>query len=205
MIGSRFPTVTATVATRVLEDTGTGRLTEFLYDDGANDEALVCAAHGGRIEPGTGAQAIELAARLPNATCWARLGYDDAAEEFEQWHPASSAIDPEDYPLLETIADRGFETVVSLHGLADGGVLVGGGIDTAVKRDVRDRLDGALEVPVETVSEGRYASVRPANFVNWLAREGTDGLQLEQGPAVRDEAADAVVAVLEALVTEDRI
>lgn len=190
-----------TLTTNVLEVTETGHCTELLYDDGG-DDVLVCAAHGGRVEPGTGEQALELATRLPSATCWACLGYENGGEAFDRWHPASTAIAPDDYPLLAEIADRGFETVISLHGTADDRVIVGGGIDAAVKRRVRDRLEDALDdAAVEAVSSGPYAGVSPDNFVNWLAADG-GGLQLEQSPTVRGDetATDAVVGALGDLV-----
>jgi len=192
------------LTTRVLDVTDTGHRVELLYDDGENDEVLVCAAHGGRVEPGTGEQALELATRLPDATCWACLAYDDDGDEFEQWHPASTAIDPADYPLLGRIADRGFRAVISFHGIAGDGLLVGGGIDDDVKREVAERLDDASEAVVETVSEGPYAGVHPENFVNWLARD-RGGLQLEGSPAVRDREPGPVVATLAELVGERRI
>lgn len=189
-----------TITTRPLESTETGHLTELLYDDGSNDEVLVCAAHGGEVEPGTAEQALELATRLPTASCWACLGYDER-DAFDEWHPPSSAIGPEEYPLLAEIADRGFETVISLHGLSDDRVLVGGGIDADAKRAVASRLEAALTLPVETVSDGPYAGASPNNFVNWLAADG-GGLQLEQGLPVREREADAVVSTLEAALAD---
>ncbi|ELZ14675.1 hypothetical protein C477_19879 [Haloterrigena salina JCM 13891] len=189
----------ATVRTHRLEETDTGHYTEFLYDDGENDEVLVCAAHGGQVEPWTAEQAIALTTRLPSASCWACLGYDDLRNPFELWHPPSSSFSPEEYPLLDEIADRGFETVVSFHGLGADRVLVGGGTDTETKRRVSDRLETAVSAPVESVSSGPYAGVSPNNFVNWLSRDGAGGLQLEQSRAVRDEERAAVVGALEAL------
>ncbi|WP_049922789.1 poly-gamma-glutamate hydrolase family protein [Halopiger djelfimassiliensis] len=194
-----------TLTTRHLERTETGRYTELLYDDGANDAVAVCAAHGGRVEPGTAEQALELATRLPEATCWACLGYAETGSAFDLWHPPSSAISPAEYPLLEHIADRGFETVISLHGLADDRVIVGGGVDDGVKRRVGQRLETAVSHPVETASDGPYGGVSPDNFVNWLAREGRGGLQLEQSPAVRDSESDAVVSTLAGLVEDGRL
>ncbi|QRV16201.1 poly-gamma-glutamate hydrolase family protein [Haloterrigena salifodinae] len=189
----------ATVRTHRLEKTDTGHYTELLYDDGANDEVLVCAAHGGQVEPWTAEQAIALTTRLPSASCWACLGYDDQRKPFELWHPPSSSFSPEAYPLLGEIADRGFETVVSFHGLGDDRVLVGGATDAETKRRVSDRLETAVSAPVESVSSGPYAGVSPNNFVNWLSRDGAGGLQLEQSRAVRDEERVAVVGALEAL------
>lgn len=192
------------ITTHPLDVTPTGHRTEFLYDDGTNQDVLVCAAHGGRIEPGTAEQAIELATRLPAATCWACLGYDDESDEFERWHPPSTAIDPDGYPLLADIADRRFHRVVSLHGLADEGLLVGGGIAPEIKQLVGDRLDAVVAPETRTVSSGEYAGVHPDNFVNWLAKEG-GGLQIEQGPSVRTDQGDAVVAELARLLTDNRI
>lgn len=191
-----------TFTTAPLDETPTGHCTELLYDDGASDDLLVCAAHGGGVEPGTAEGAIELATRLPEATCWARLGYD-REDAFGAYHPPSTAIDPADHPLLASIADRGFATVVSLHGLADEAVLVGGGTDEATKRAVADRLDRALPADVDTVSQGEYAGVSPENFVNWLGEGG--GLQVEMGPTVRAERGDAVVSALAALRAEGRL
>lgn len=191
------PDTGASFRTHRLERTETGRYTELLYDDGRNDDVLICAAHGGGIEPGTAEQAVDLAARLPRASCWACLGYDERRSAFEQWHPPSSAFSPDEYPLLAAIADRGFETVVSLHGLGDDRVLVGGGIDAETKRHVSDRLEAAVTAPVEPVSTGQYAGASPNNFVNWLSRDGAGGLQLEQSRAVRIDEHEAVVSVLE--------
>jgi phage replication-related protein YjqB (UPF0714/DUF867 family) len=181
--------------------TDTGHLTEFLADDGRNEDVLVCAGHAGDVEPGTGELAIELAARVAGSTCWATFGYDDADGAYDAWHPPSKAITPAEYPLLGDIADRGFDRVVSIHGLGDDEVIVGGGIDGERKERVRDRLDGALSVPVRTVSEGPYAGVHPENFVNWLAADG-GGLQLELGETARAVAADAVLDELERVMRE---
>jgi len=181
------------ITTHPVADTDTGHLTEFLYDDGENAGTLVCAGHAGDVEPGTGEQAVELATRL-GATCWACFGYDDRGA-FEAFHPPSSGISPAEYPLLGRIADRGFARVVSLHGLGSEGVLVGGGIDEAVKKRVRDRLAGALTADVETVSSGQYAGTSPENFVNWLAADG-GGLQLELCERARIVESDAVLDVL---------
>jgi len=192
------------IETRPLEVTPTGHRTEYLYDDGENDGILVCAAHGGEVEPGTAEAAIELATRLPSATCWAVLGYDDESA-FDRWHPPSTAIEPGDYPLLARIADRDFETVVSLHGLAEDGLLVGGDVDAATRELVRDRLDPVVTADARTVSEGEYAGVHPDNFVNWLAAGDDGGLQIEGGPRVRARGSGGVVDALADLLSSDSI
>lgn len=197
------------MTTNLLAVTNSGHLTEFLSagttpETGTTGEVLVCAAHGGHIEPGTAEQAVELTARLPRTTCWGCFGYDDS-DAFDQWHTPSTAIRPENHPLLDRIADRQFETVISLHGLATDGMLVGGDIDRNIKQHVCSRLDDALAADVEAVAEGPYAGVSPHNFVNWLADGENGGLQLEQGPTVRDNEAETVIDVLEELIAENRL
>jgi phage replication-related protein YjqB (UPF0714/DUF867 family) len=177
------------IATNPADATDTGHLTELLYDDGENDDCLVCALHGGAVEPGTAEAAVELATRT-SATCWALLGYDEDGA-FETYHPPSSSITPEQYPLLERIADRGFERVLSLHGLAEDAIVVGGGTDPARKARVRDALAEAVPLPVRTASEGPYGGVNPDNPVNYLAA-GDGGVQLELGPPARSTHAGAI-------------
>lgn len=190
-----------TLLTNPVEVTETGHLTELLYDDGDNDDVLVCAGHGGAVEPGTAEQAIELATAL-GATAWATLGFDGDVGAFEAFHPPASEIDTETYELLDSIAARGFDSVVSLHGLESDEVLVGGAVAETTKTTVRDRLDAALSVPVSVASpEGPYAGTNEANFVNWLAASG-HGLQLEQGDTARRRESSAVRATLESLLED---
>lgn len=187
------------LTTNPIDVTETGHLTELLYDDGENDDVLVCAAHGGAVEPGTAEQALELATRI-DASCWACVGFDGDCGAFEAYHPPSSAIDTETYDLLGEIDERAFETVVSLHGLGDDRVLVGGGINHGRKVRVREQLDSALSVPVAVADEdGEYAGTARNNFVNWLA-SGGGGLQLEEGQTARAEESDAVVGTLQRLI-----
>jgi len=189
------------LTTNPIEVTDTGHLTELLYDDGENDEVVVCAAHGGAVEPGTAEQAIELATRI-GATCWACTGFDSDVGAFDAFHPPSSAITPETYDLLDAIDDRAFETVISLHGLGDDRVLVGGGIDPARKRRIRDRFDDALSVPVAVATgDGAYAGTAEENFVNWLAA-GRGGLQLEQGQTARSDESEAVLSTIRGLLRD---
>jgi len=178
---------------RLLSKTESGHLTEALVDDGNNDQILVCAAHGGNIEPGTHEQAFELANKLPNVSCWARLGYDTAVGAFDAWHVPSTDIRPGDHPLLTRIATRGFGLVISLHGCTDDAVLLGGRIPYRYKKGLQKRLENRLSAPVEPVFTGSYAGLHPDNFVNWL---GTWGIQIEQGRAVRDRSPGAIVSAV---------
>lgn len=182
-MGRRF------ISTQPIETTDTGHLSELLYDDGEQEEMLVCAGHGGAVEPGTAELALELATRT-TASCWATLGYEDSGSAFETFHPPSTALQPERYPLLDRIADRGFDRVLSIHGLAEEAVLVGGAVDERIKQRAVDALEESLSLPVRVATESEYAGTHPENFVNWLAADGC-GLQLELGPAARGSDADA--------------
>lgn len=182
------------ISTRPIETGETAHLTELLYDDGENDDTLVCAGHGGAVEPGTAEIALEVATNS-EASCWATLGYESDGSAFERFHPPSTAIGTDRYPLLAELADRGFDRVLSIHGLADDEVLVGGGVDGRTKRRAVAHLDERLSVPVATASEAEYAGTHPENFVNWLAA-GEGGLQLELGPTARGNEAETTRSTL---------
>jgi phage replication-related protein YjqB (UPF0714/DUF867 family) len=174
------------ISTQPVEVDETGHLLELLYDDRDNEETLVCAGHGGAVEPGTAELALEVATATDEASCWATFGHANEGSAFERFHPPSTALSREKYDLLDEIADRGFDHVLSIHVLADDEVLVGGGTDEATKDQVAQRLDDSLTVPVRVAGEGQYAGTHPENFVNWLSETG-GGLQLELGPTVRGE------------------
>jgi Phage-related replication protein len=179
------------LTTHPVEVTPTGHLVELLYDDGETDGLLFCAGHGGDVEPGTAELGLELATGHETAACWATLGQESGGGAFDSWHPPSTSITPAEYPLLDSIADRGFQTVVSIHGLADDEILVGGAVDERVKTRVARHLDADVSVPVAVASDGQYAGTHPENFVNWLANDDA-GLQFELGPTARGPAADTL-------------
>ncbi|THE65685.1 hypothetical protein D8Y22_05790 [Salinadaptatus halalkaliphilus] len=191
-----------TITTYPIAVTDTGHLLEQLYDDGETDELLFCAGHGGDVEPGTAALGLELATGHETAAYWATLGHESDGSAFDAWHPPSTAIDPAEYPLLGRIADRGFETVISIHGLADDEILVGGGLEEPTKTRVARHLEDAVPVPVSVATDRQYAGTHPDNFVNWLAADGA-GLQLELGPTVRGSQADALERSLRSLLERD--
>ena len=188
------------ISTQPVEVDDTAHLLELLYDDGSNAETLVCAGHGGAVEPGTAELAVELATATEDTTCWATFGHESDGSAFDRFHPPSTALSPEEYELLGEISERGFTHVLSIHGLADDEVIVGGGTDEQTKTQVAQRLDNSLDVPVRVATEGQYAGTHPDNFVNWLA-ESDGGLQLELGPSVRSDQRgqlrDELLAVLE--------
>jgi len=174
--------------------TDTGHLTELLYDDGESDGTVVCAFHGGDVEPGTAELALEVATRVPSVVCWAVLGYDDGGA-YDAWHPPSKAVGPGEYRLMDRVVDRGFRQVLSLHGLAEEAVVVGGRAPADRRASVCERLDAALPLPVRTATDGPYAGRHRSNPVNRLA-VGPGGVQVELGPAARGDHAERTVAAL---------
>lgn len=195
------------ISTQPVEVDDTAHLLELLYDDGDNDETLVCAGHGGAVEPGTAELAVEVATATDDATCWATFGHEGEGSAFDRFHPPSTALSPEEYELLGRISDRGFAHVLSIHGLADDEVIVGGGTDDQTKERVAERLDSSLDAPVRVAGKGQYAGTHPDNFVNWLAAAG-GGLQLELGPTVRgdqrSQLREELLAVLENMASVTR-
>lgn len=191
------------ISTQPVEVGETAHLLELLYDDGGHDGTVICAGHGGAVEPGTAELALEVAMNDDTATCWATMGYEGNGSAFDRFHPPSKAIDPAEYPLLGKIADREFEHVLSIHGLADDEVLVGGGTGKETKEAVANRLDETLSIPARVTENGQYAGTHPENFVNWLAESG-GGLQLELGPTARSAEATELNAELSALLAEWR-
>jgi len=191
------------ISTRPVEVDETAHLIELLYDDGSHDETVICAGHGGAVEPGTAELALELAMADESATCWATLGYEGDGSAFDRFHPPSKAINPPEYPLLGEIADRGFAHVLSIHGLADDEVIVGGATDGETKTGVAERLGDVLSVPVRVANGGQYAGTHPENFVNWLAASDR-GLQLELGPTARSDEAEELKRAVTAVLAEWR-
>ena len=135
--------------THTVEETTTGRLVELLYDDGETDGLLFCAGHGGQVEPGTAELALELATGDDTAACWATLRYESDGSAFDSWHPPATAVSPARYPLLDTVADRGFKTVVSIHGLADDA-----GLQLELGRTARGAQAGRVERSLRALLAG---------------------------------------------------
>ncbi len=182
-----------------------GCFVEELVDDGTADGLVALAPHGGHVEPGTGLQAARLAARATargvGAACWRCRGTAEAGA-FDRWHVPSIELDPAALPLLARVADRGFDRTVAFHGCRRAGVLVGGAAPGPEKRRVADSVARVVDAPVRVVSRGPYGGTSPENVVNWLP-DGPGGVQLEQGPSVRDEAWRAVADAVAAAVTDD--
>jgi phage replication-related protein YjqB (UPF0714/DUF867 family) len=181
---------------------------EQLVDDGVHSGLLVAAPHGGGIEFNTDIQAEYLASLLPGVSSWICKGWREPNGAHTRWHVGCNDMSPNSFAGLAAIAHRGFKHVVTLHGMSDAGVIIGG----RAPAELREHLGAAIAeaiadpgVPVVVAGDvGPYRGVDPANIVNWLTADGESGIQIEQGTAVRNlywaPIAEAIAEVLEPLI-----
>lgn len=182
-----------------------GGVVERLTDRG-DDALIACAPHGGSVEINTDMQAHRLAARLGDrrATAWSCEGWSTDGDAFDRFHVRSSDVDPRSFPLLSSVADRGFDYAVSFHCHDTDGILVGGRAPERVRQAVGAAVaDAVSDDSIEVRYEGQYMGRRSENFVNWLTADGDSGVQLEQSPYVVKyrwrEVVDAVAIAFESL------
>ena len=169
---------------------------EYLTEHG--ETSLVATApHGGRVEYQTNEQA-ELVAQSLDATEWGCFGYNSGGGAYDRWHITSTEISRHSFPLLDTIADRGFAHAVSFHGFTKDGIAVGGGASRELKErfceEIEAATDGRYDVYIPN-DQSPYAGLSRRNFVNWLT-ESDNGIQIEQ---CRDARVDDYEVVAEAV------
>lgn len=210
--GDRFE---ATIDTTVIDPAATeaearaGRaLLERLVDDDNDGPAglVIVAPHGGAIEARTDDQALLAQAALADlgAVCWYCQGWRPGGGAAERWHITSTDIATDSFPLLQSIAGRGFTHAVSFHGFDIDGrrpdIVVGGGAPAALKAVmaamVAEAVTGrGLSVGLASEGDPRGGAER-RNLVNRLTASGGNGVQIEQQRRARDEAwADIASAV----------
>lgn len=165
------------------------------------DRIVVCAPHGGLIEPWTNSQARILNEAV-DATAWVCRGTWPGGGAFDRWHITANDVHPDSFPGLARVADRGFDHAVAFHGWAREGVGIGGTAPAPLREAVRDAVAAVLpeSIPVRLVTDGPCSGTNPGNVVNRLVRGERGGIQLEQSLRARDdhsdEIAEAVVDVL---------
>lgn len=177
-----------------------GELVERLADDGSQRHLIAIAPHGGEIEKNTDEQAERVAERLgPQlATAWRCKGWRPDGGAFARWHITSADLNPECFPLLNSVISRGYRHAVAFHGFDDEpGVLIGGTAPIGVKKRLARRigqvLPDGLEARVAFPAE-RYGGDDASNIVNRLSP--CAGIQIEQGPSAREDYANAIADVV---------
>jgi phage replication-related protein YjqB (UPF0714/DUF867 family) len=173
---------------------------ERLVDDGVNKGLVVCAPHGGTIETRTDLQAEAVTEAL-GCSSWICKGWRQGGGSYERWHITSTKISRNSFPGLDLIADRDFAHAISFHGMASGGVLIGG----AAPFDLREKVRAAIATELSNTSvsvtlaveDDEFNGDSAYNFVNWLTQGGAGGVQIEQGLKVRidhwQRVADGVI------------
>jgi phage replication-related protein YjqB (UPF0714/DUF867 family) len=208
---------TATVSAQVVAEDLTeqeaeerGEFIERLSDDAVQSALLVLAPHGGDIEPHTDDQATQVALRVDGATVWLCKGFSTGPGRAARFHITSDEIREECFPLLGSVAARGFQYAVSFHGFVQPAptVLVGGAgpawlrlwVAAAVRRTV---AESGITVRVARKGEP-FNGDDPANIVNRLTLGGRGGVQLEQTIEARSDhglaIADAVAGVFRSVL-----
>ena len=190
----------------VRHNVANGSVTERWYD-GARDDLVLLAPHGGSIEPSTAAQvkAIATGTGLPAWTCTGHSQTDTSA--FTRFHVTSADISPNEYPLLAHAYELSPARAVSFHGMSNDGIKVGGRAQTAVKQHVCAALQEALpsSVMIESVPWGPYCGITRANIVNEVTASGESGIQIEQSRTVRDNHGETVSQTVVTALDELRV
>lgn len=199
----------ATIDTRVtrseLSDEKARAQSEFverLTDYGSQRWLVAIAPHGGSIEPHTDAQAERVGTVLGSdrASVWRCRGFKSGGGAVARWHITSTDIHAPSFPLLQTIADRGFTYAVAFHGFTGEDVIIGGAADDAIKEAMVEAispvLDGSgIAVRLATASDGLNGN-SPRNIVNRLTAGGRNGVQIEQPRRARDDYGEAIATAV---------
>ena len=165
-----------------------------LLDDDHNRDLLVLAPHGGEIEPHTDDQAEHVKKLLADlgVSCWRCKGWKPDGGAVARWHITSTDISTASFPLLATVAARGFRHAVSFHGFIEDGrpdILIGGAAPDPLKRVMRAVIASAVAgtgLRVEIASPGDpLDGADEANIVNRLTTDQHNGIQIEQQPRAR--------------------
>ena len=193
-------------STTVTHTTAHGTLTETVQA-GPHTDVVVLAPHGGSIEPQTAVQAQQLASCIDCPAWFCRGTTTTDRSAFSEFHTPSHKLTAEQFPTVQQITDTEPSLAVSIHGMKESGVYIGGRITRTLQEELRSVLRQRLPdtVPVEIHNRGSYAGVLRSNIVNRVTASGRHGLQLEQGWDVRHRHTDvcpqAVADVLTTAVT----
>lgn len=213
-----------------------GLYIERVRDDGSSSVCLITAPHGGILEAKTADQADACATEL-GCSLWVAEGYSRtyttggfgtaAASAYARFHITSTQLSFRSYPLLGTLAQRGFTYAIAFHGISDvtaaalgGGatsVLVGGNAPEALREAIATEVEAIVgftgagySARAATPDDSPFAGNDADNYINLITGTVTDGvftssdagIQIEQSSSVRaafwQEIAQAVATVIAA-------
>jgi len=178
---------------------------EKAFDNVLYNDFICIAPHGGDIDLKTDFQAESVHARISGSSLWMCKGYKKGGGAFTAWHVTSNDISPGSYPELKKIVSTGrkFTQCVAFHGMATGGVLIGGLAPIEVKQSLQKAIltridDPGISVRIATPRD-ECNGMSKRNIVNWLTKDGASGVQIEQDTLVRKKywmsICDAVVEI----------
>lgn len=193
-----FEGILDTRITRSLTEDQARMESEFIEQldetDAKHRGLVVCAPHGGDIEPHTDELAEGVFAMLrrqgKGVSCWRCKGWKQRGGAHERWHITSTQISPRSFPLLGQIAARGFGHALAFHGCKGKMLLIGGRALTGLKDEIAQalRVIKGLERRVRVAQPGSaYGGGEQANLVNWLTARGAGGVQIELPLDVRTD------------------
>jgi phage replication-related protein YjqB (UPF0714/DUF867 family) len=162
-------------------------LVETVWDDPNQDTLLVCAPHAGDMENNT-AQAAGIVRKClgeNQASAYMLHGFGEDA--FNRFHITTTDMDPECYPKLTSLSDRGFTHCLTFHLWNGDEVLLGGLADDPFRERLAGHLEDAIDGkrPIVTDhSSGKYMASTEQNLVNRLSADGRSGVQIEMPPII---------------------
>ncbi len=160
----------------------------------ASPDRVIYTAPHALIELGVNTQVTHaLAGAAPWSAGWlAMYRQTSSSAGFDSFHITSTDLNDVSFPALGAMVSAGFRYAVAFHGCGSCGDVVIGGGETLTFRQgvaemVREALTGVMPVRpmVTTPTSGLLLGAHQDNFVNRLANG--HGLQLEQGPTVRND------------------
>jgi phage replication-related protein YjqB (UPF0714/DUF867 family) len=186
---------------------------ERVADDGLHEGFICIAPHGGHIDLKTDFQADRVHKAMVGTSMWMCKGFTEGGGAFRQWHTTSNDISPNSFPELKKIVNskRKFKHCVAFHGMAEGGVLIGGlgpeSLKLQLQRVIREKIDND-SIPVRLATWNDCCNgLSNRNIVNWLTKGGLGGIQIEQDRKVRHKywqcVADAVIEVFAPLFIDE--
>jgi len=205
------------ISTRNLSETEAKAKSELIekiiIGDTEHDGFICIAPHGGDIDLKTDYQAERVHKALYGTTLWMCKGYKRGGGAFKQWHVTSNDISPNSFPGLQKLvaSKKKFSQCVAFHGMAEGGVLIGGQgpveLKRALQKLVREKI-GDETIPVSLATRDDCCNgLSSRNIVNWLTKDGHGGIQIEQDRKVRHRywqcVADAVIEIFAPLYAKE--
>lgn len=156
------------------------------FTDGGASGLAICAIHGGGIEPWTDDEAERISSLLSSSdhSTYTCKGWKQGGGPYTRWHITSTEVSPRSFSGIGTMQSRQFQYAVSLHGFSGSREVVIGG---AAPLEIRQRISSSIAAALPSNYTVRIAvdgepidGNDPSNFVNYITKDMSGGIQLEQ-------------------------